>query len=233
MLRAGGCMLIETKERLRRVTLPLSRALVSAGVAPDWLTAAGLVAAACTGFALALGEVPLSLAFLLVSLLCDLLDGDVARLRARGPSAFGAFLDSTADRISEAFLFAGLLIGKSAHGGGLHPLWILAWVLALTSAFLVSYTRARAEGLGLSCRIGIADRSVRMVLVVAMLVAGLRASGYFLGVLSLLGWITVGQRIGHVRRQAVYAGCRSPEIPSGAPASASARDRDALAVPRK
>lgn len=209
-------MLIETKQNLRRIVLPLARGLAGAGILPNHLTTAGLVAAALSGVALALGNLPAGLIWLLISLLCDLLDGDVARLRGAQGSSFGAFFDSTADRLSEAIVFGGLLVGKSHHGGGLGWFWIVAWVLTLTGSFLVSYTRARAEGLGLECRVGIADRSLRMALVILMLLLGFGASVYFLAALSLLAWVTVFQRIAHVHRQAVAA----------APGSAPAGDAD-------
>ncbi len=196
-------MLSETKQRLRRVLLPVARGLAAAGVLPNHLTAAGLVAAALAAVSLALGSLTLGIVWLLISLLCDLLDGDVARLRAEQTSLFGAFFDSTADRLSEALVFGGLLVGKAFHGGGCGWPWTVVWVLSLAGSFLVSYTRARAEGLGMECRIGIADRSLRMALVLLMLVLGFRWSGFFLGALSLLAWFTVVQRFIHVRRQAL------------------------------
>ncbi|MFH1144445.1 MAG: CDP-alcohol phosphatidyltransferase family protein [Candidatus Eisenbacteria bacterium] len=220
-------MLLGTKQRLRRVTLPLARSLASAGVHPDQITAAGLALSALAALCLALGEAQLSILPLLLSLLCDLLDGDVARLRPRVISSFGAFFDSTADRIAETLVFTGLILGKNAHAGGLGTLWVLLWVLALAGAYLVSYTRARAEGLGLTCRIGVADRSVRMVLVFLMLLAGWKASGYFLATLSLLSWYTVGQRIRHVRGQALRAA--GPVLAAGCSSADQSRGNDSNA----
>jgi len=226
-------MLLETKQKLRRVTLPLARLLARMGVSPDSLTVTGLVLIALSAASLALGEPRLALLLLLLGLLCDLLDGDVARLRGGGGS-FGAFLDSTVDRISDALIFTGLLLGEAMDGGALGAFWILAWALTVTGGFLVSYTRARAEGLGLTCRIGIADRGLRMAIVVAMVLLGSRAWAPGFVVLSVLSWITVGQRIRHVRR--LTAGRPRPAhgLPQDAPpADRTENDRYPLAVHSK
>jgi len=194
-------MLVETKQRLRRPLLPLARGVAALGITPDALTVTGLLIALLAGAALAFGHTFLALIGLLLSGLCDLLDGDVARLRPGRDRRFGAFLDSTSDRISETAIFAGLLLHR-VHLGAPGRLWTACWVLALTGSLLVSYTRARAEGLGVACRIGVADRSVRLILVVAMLIAGLPRSGLFLAFLAVLSWITVLQRTVHVWRTA-------------------------------
>jgi CDP-diacylglycerol--glycerol-3-phosphate 3-phosphatidyltransferase len=190
-------MLVETKQKLRRPMLPVARGLSRLGITPDALTVAGLVIALLAGAALALGH-PL---VALIGLLLSGLDGDVARLRPDRDRRFGAFLDSTADRIGEIAIFAGLLLHR-VHLGAPSRLWALCWLLALTGSLLVSYARARAEGLGITCRIGLADRSVRLILILAMLIAGLGRSGPFLALLAVLSWITVIQRTVHVRRAA-------------------------------
>jgi CDP-diacylglycerol--glycerol-3-phosphate 3-phosphatidyltransferase len=165
------------------------------------LTAAGLLAALFSGISLALGRLLAATFGLLLNGLCDLLDGDVARLRAGRDRRFGAFIDSTADRIAEVSIFAGLLMQR-VRVGTLTSTWALGWLLALTGSLLVSYARARAEGLGIVCRVGLADRSVRLILVLAMLIAGLQHSSPFLWLLAGLSWITVAQRVVHVRRAA-------------------------------
>jgi hypothetical protein len=93
----------------------------------------------------------------------------------------------------------------------------LVWLLAFTGSLLVSYARARAEGLGLTCSVGIADRSLRMVIVLIMLFTGFRRSGVFLAVLAILAWFTVGQRVVHVGR---LARLRDRELPPPAPGNA-------------
>jgi CDP-diacylglycerol--glycerol-3-phosphate 3-phosphatidyltransferase len=211
-------MLTDAKRSLRAITLPVARWLAAAGVSPNLLTVAGLLAAALAALSLSLGNRALGIIWLLISALCDLLDGDVARLLPGRASRFGAFLDSTADRLSDALLFGGLLIGKLHHGGGIAWPWMVVWLLALTGGFLVSYARARAEGLGLDCQVGIADRALRMGIFLLLLLLGWRASGLLLALLALLAWITVGQRIRHVARQEAVP----PAAPAAGPHPAEA-----------
>jgi CDP-diacylglycerol---glycerol-3-phosphate 3-phosphatidyltransferase len=214
-------MLTGTKQRLRALVMPVARAMARLGVSPDALTGIGLVTAACAGVSIALGRPTLGALWLLLNALCDILDGDVARLTRSHASRFGAFFDSTSDRVSEAFIFGGLLIGKSLHGAGADWVWMLVWLLAFTGSLLVSYARARAEGLGLSCSVGIADRTLRMVIVLIMLFTGYRRSGAFLAGLAGLAWFTVGQRVVHVGRLARQ---RDRELQTPAPGSAPRRE---------
>ncbi|MBD3236930.1 MAG: hypothetical protein GF330_09520 [Candidatus Eisenbacteria bacterium] len=205
----GGCLIREClwrwklenlKRALRRPLQPLVRGLDALGCRPDYLTLAGVLAALLSGIALASGNRTLGVFWLLVSLLCDLLDGDLARRSGSGQSRFGAFLDSTADRISETFFLGGLLIGRyellSLTWG-----WILLWVLALSGGYMVSYARARAEGLGLACSVGWGDRASRMLVLILLLIFGYRASGWFLLAMALLAWFTVYQRVSLVWRE--------------------------------
>jgi len=126
----------------------------------------------------------------------DLLDGVLARL-AESDSRFGAFLDSTLDRISEGVVFAAiayyLALGGNAVGAGLV-------VLALLGSLLVSYTRARAEGLGVECKVGIVTRAERVVLIAFALLSGWLPEVIYL--LLVLTGVTVAQRVHRVHRQA-------------------------------
>ncbi|MFC1572913.1 CDP-alcohol phosphatidyltransferase family protein [Candidatus Eisenbacteria bacterium] len=199
------------KTTLRKPLLPLARWLAAGGVHPDHVTVAGLVASLLSGLSIALGRLPVGLIWFVIALLCDVIDGDIARLRPGRTTRFGAFLDSSADRASEAFVFGGLLIGKAYSRGtlGLRGfdagwvdwVWLLIWVLAFTGSFLVSYTRARAEGLGLDCTVGFAERPERMVVFLLLLICGFGASLWFLMLLTLMTWWTVYQRVAHVATQ--------------------------------
>jgi CDP-diacylglycerol---glycerol-3-phosphate 3-phosphatidyltransferase len=145
------------------------------------------------------------LAFIVGSV-CDTLDGRYSRMSGKG-SPFGAFLDSTLDRIEEGVVLTTVAAYFSRQGDDLA---VAAVVLAVLASLMVSYTRARAEALGVECKVGIADRPVRVVILSAGLVlaAGelidgvdlLAASVYVLAGLSV---ITVVQRIWHVRRQLI------------------------------
>jgi CDP-diacylglycerol--glycerol-3-phosphate 3-phosphatidyltransferase len=131
----------------------------------------------------------------------DLLDGTMARMSGRsGP--WGAFLDSTLDRVADGAIFGGVVLGL-AHAGDM--LSAAAALLALVGGGVVSYAKARAESIGVECNVGIAERAERIiVLLLAVFLTGLGVP-YVLPVavwlLAALTWITVGQRILHVRRQ--------------------------------
>jgi CDP-diacylglycerol--glycerol-3-phosphate 3-phosphatidyltransferase len=142
------------------------------------------------------------LAFVVGSV-CDTLDGRYSRMSGKG-TQFGAFLDSTLDRIEEGIVLAAVAVGFSKAGkdGA-----VAALVIAVLASLMVSYTRARAEALGVECKVGIADRAVRVVI----LSAGLLLQGfgidnvleYAVYVLAALSVVTVLQRIFHVRSQLV------------------------------
>ena len=143
------------------------------------------------------------LAFILGSV-CDTLDGRYSRMSGKG-TPFGAFLDSTLDRVEEGIVLTAVGAHFSSIGDDRA---VAAVVLAVLASLIVSYTRARAEALGVECKVGIADRPVRVVILSAGLVfaqgAGifdvelLAAAVYVLAALSI---ITVAQRIWHVRQQ--------------------------------
>jgi CDP-diacylglycerol---glycerol-3-phosphate 3-phosphatidyltransferase len=131
---------------------------------------------------------------------CDTLDGRYSRMSGKG-SPFGAFLDSTLDRIEEGIVLTAVAAYFSKEGDDLA---VAAVVVAVLASLMVSYTRARAEALGVECKVGIADRAVRVVI----LSAGLLLTGLGLEVLDItvyvlagLSVITVVQRIWHVRSE--------------------------------
>jgi CDP-diacylglycerol---glycerol-3-phosphate 3-phosphatidyltransferase len=139
----------------------------------------------------------------IVGSVCDTLDGRYSRMSGKGTS-FGAFLDSTLDRIEEGIVLAAV----GAHFARTHQdLAAGATVLAVLASLMVSYTRARAEALGVECKVGIADRPVRVVILSIGLVfagvLGLLAPAVY--VLAGLSVITVIQRILHVRRELTRA----------------------------
>ena len=135
--------------------------------------------------------------FILLSGFLDVVDGAVARYHDR-TSPFGAFLDSTMDRFADAIIFIGIIFGGYCH-------WFVG-VLAIHSAITVSYVRARAESQGVECNIGIAERAVRMIiLMLGALIAAIFHSNiiftYFIYILVILSYFTVGQRIFHVWKE--------------------------------
>jgi len=182
-----------------------ARALAGAGVTATHLTVTGFGLSVAASVALARGRYDWTAGLLLVSGLCDTLDGAVARAGA-GETRLGAFLDSTLDRAGESAVY----VGSAWRGLVLVRDWARSrWdvslpVLALASALLVSYVRARAEGLGAECRVGLMERTERMVLlIVAAVVANAwePAWAWALAVLSALNFVTFAQRLVYVGRR--------------------------------
>jgi phosphatidylinositol phosphate synthase len=133
-----------------------------------------------------------------VGSLLDILDGALARFSGKA-SPFGAFVDSTTDRISEAFMLGAIALVLVRDGS---ELGIALTVAALTGSFLVSYTRARAEALGLRGDVGVGSRAERVVVITAGLVlAPWVPLELALGLLTATAWLTVLQRVLHVRTQ--------------------------------
>jgi CDP-diacylglycerol--glycerol-3-phosphate 3-phosphatidyltransferase len=169
-----------------------------------------------TGFALNVGAAVLvwqryfflgGIAFIVGSI-CDTLDGRYSRMSGKG-TPFGAFLDSTLDRLEEGIVLTAVAAYFSRRG---MDFAVAAVVLAVRAALQVSYTRARAEALGVECKVGLATRPVRVVI---LSIGLLFAKGAGLGdfsllaasvyVLAVLGVFTVGQRIWHVRKELMKA----------------------------
>jgi CDP-diacylglycerol---glycerol-3-phosphate 3-phosphatidyltransferase len=139
--------------------------------------------------------------FVIGSLL-DILDGALARAGGKS-TPFGAFLDSTTDRISEGFMLTALAYLLAKHH---HPIFVAVVMAAVAGSFLVSYTRAKAEVLGLRGDVGIGSRAERVVVITAGLVlAPWGVLPWALVLLACTAWITVGQRVLHVRKQLMEA----------------------------
>jgi CDP-diacylglycerol---glycerol-3-phosphate 3-phosphatidyltransferase len=137
------------------------------------------------------------LAFIVGSV-CDTLDGRYSRMSGKG-TPFGAFLDSTLDRIEEGIVLTAVAFQFADRGDNLA---VSAVVIAVLASLMVSYTRARAEALGVECKVGIADRAVRVVVLSAGLVFGfVQAIEPAVYLLALMAVITVFQRIFHVRSE--------------------------------
>ena len=217
----SGRATASAKERLegaaRAVTGPLATRLVRLGIRPDHLTAAGLLLSLGAGLAFFEGSFRWGALLAAVAGVCDILDGQMARLSGR-VSRFGAFLDSTLDRVAEAAVLGGIAGFYVGHlvdltvdparaveeiSRGLDPaVWErvgLVAILALVGSFLVSYTRARAEGLGIECKVGWFERPERLVLIIAAAAFGVsRAMPAALIVLTVLSFATAAQRAVHV-----------------------------------
>lgn len=175
---------------------PAARRLAATGITPNQVTIAGLVAVLLAAVLIGYGYLVAGGLLFLAGSLFDLMDGVLARALER-TTDIGAFLDSSLDRIGEGVVFAALVL----HFARQDDPWMAALtVIALTGAFLTSYARARAEGLGMTCTVGLVTRPERVLILGVGLVAGLAAPAIW--VLTLLGAFTAVQRIVHVYRKA-------------------------------
>lgn len=183
---------------------PLARAFIRAGIHPNVITTFGTLIVIGSGVAFGFGEIRLGGALLLASGVFDILDGQVAR-QGGMMTTFGAFYDSTLDRLGESAIFAGLAV-YFERGGVPAERQTLALGIALGAmamSMLVSYARARAEGLGLECKVGIAPRAERILLLGApAMLFGPGRNGMLLfwivAILALAATITVVQRVLYV-----------------------------------
>ena len=191
---------------IRAVMTPPAKLLLRAKVSPDVVTFVGALGATIVALTL----LPRGLfwqATLLVGLFAffDALDGTMARLSGRS-SDWGAFLDSTLDRITDAAVFVGLALYYALAQPDANVVMVGACGLALVGSMLVSYIRARAEGLGMRADVGFGERTERLVILgVFALLAAWEPRFMAVGVWVLAGvaWITVVQRMVAVRRQAL------------------------------
>ncbi|MFQ5702463.1 MAG: CDP-alcohol phosphatidyltransferase family protein [Gemmatimonadales bacterium] len=185
---------------------PLVDWLIAKQVHPNVLTTLGTVVLLAASVAFGVGFVRLGGLLLLLSGVFDMLDGRVAR-GGDVATKFGAFYDSTLDRVGDASLYGGIAL-YFIHGPV--PAWLqvpgaAVGMVALAAALIVSYARARAEGLGLECKVGIAQRAERiLVLGVPSLFLGAGPQGILLFsivfLLALMAVVTIAQRMRHVYR---------------------------------
>jgi len=179
---------------VRGAVRPLAEVLARAGVHANWLTYAGFVLNVAVAVLVTQGWLTLAGALFLLFNALDFLDGAVARA-AGTAGAYGAFLDSVLDRYSEAVVFVGLLIWFS---GTQELIGLGATALALVGSFMVSYCRARAEGLGLDCEVGLLQRPERIALLGAAMIVHEYALVPVLVGLAVLTNFTAAQRMRHV-----------------------------------
>jgi CDP-diacylglycerol---glycerol-3-phosphate 3-phosphatidyltransferase len=191
--RPSGMAAIKAGVRSRMEVV--GRVIGATGISPNGLTLLGLVLNIGAGAIVASGMLLAGGIALLIASAFDMLDGAVARATGKA-SRFGAFLDSVIDRYCEAVVLIGLIVVLSRAGDT--PL-VVAATAALVGSLLVSYARARAEGLGLDCEVGLLQRPERVII----LAIGLIAADYLLApviwTLAVVTNITVVQRILHVR----------------------------------
>ena len=184
----------------RWITEPLKTVLVKSRVKPNTLTWIALAISIIAAWAIATNKLVIGGCLVLLSGLFDILDGALARSTNQA-TRFGALLDSTFDRISDAIVFLGLLLLYIRIEGSIE---ILLVFVALIAALLTSYVRARAEGLGINCPVGLFTRTERVIiLALGLLLNPLYKFSILIAlvILIVLGFVTVGQRLIYVWQQ--------------------------------
>jgi len=185
------------REWTEKIVAALVRPLYRLGIPPDLLTIMGLLTTLGAAGLLAFGHQRhqwIAGVVIIPASLFDALDGALARLGGK-TTPYGAFLDSTLDRWGEIALYLGLLYYYSQRAARLETILIY---LTIAGSLMVSYTRARAEGLGIECRVGLFTRLERLITLIAGLLLGLMP--WALGVLALFTNLTAVQRFWHVRQ---------------------------------
>lgn len=189
-------MLSHYKGPLTRLGEPVARALLRAQVRPNHLTVVGLGVSIVAAGAVAQGRLRLAAVLLAVAGLCDFFDGALARL-ANCVSAFGAFLDSVVDRYSDLMVLLGVVLyyEQLADTSG-----VCLTLVTLVGTIMVSYTKARAQSIGVTCEIGLMERPERLIVLIAG--AAFNVLTPAIVVLAVLTNLTALQRILHTRRAA-------------------------------
>ena len=191
-----------------RILTPVARLLLRLGISPDVVTILGTLGV-CLGALVFFPQGQLLVGVLVITafVFSDTIDGIMARELGHS-SKWGAFLDSTLDRIGDAAIFSGLTIWYFQGGDDRLKAWLALACLVLGS--VVSYARARAEGLGMRADVGIAERADRLV--AALVTTGLVGMGLpeivltvVLGLLAVASFVTILQRVLLVRQQVIAA----------------------------
>jgi CDP-diacylglycerol--glycerol-3-phosphate 3-phosphatidyltransferase len=180
------------RNAFRALIAPVARGLAAGKVHPNTITILGVIPAILAGYAFALGDVRLGGILLGASGLLDLLDGQVAR-HGNLMTKFGAILDSTLDRYAEIAVFIGFAVlyrdSNTLYGV----------VLALGGSLMVSYVKARAEGLGFSCDWGLLQRPERLVILIVGALIGPRYLEWAIWIIAVLANATAFERLLRVR----------------------------------
>jgi len=211
-----------------RVIEPVADLLVRWRVNPNVITTVGTLCYMIGGVIYGTGHIRTAGWFLSLTAIFDVLDGTVARRTGRS-TTFGAFYDSTLDRVADGFVLGGLAAFYALNAVHRSAPMVVVCLLGIIGTFLVSYTRARAEALGIDAKVGVMQRPERVVLLAApQALFGLALDGIVLAaivvLLTVTAWMTAYQRIAYVyrvtaRADADEAATRSPAAPAapGAP----------------
>jgi CDP-diacylglycerol--glycerol-3-phosphate 3-phosphatidyltransferase len=208
-----------------RLIDPVAEFLVRRRVNPNSITTVGTLCSVAGGVIYATGHISIAGWVIGLTALFDVLDGTVARRTGRS-TTFGAFYDSTLDRVADGVVLGGLTVFYATSPVHRNVPMLVVALLGIIGTFLVSYTRARAESLGVDAKVGIMQRPERVVLLSApQAFFGLALGGWVLAaivtLLSVTAWITAVQRILFVYRATTGPGAAGGAGATVAPAPAS------------
>lgn len=223
-----------------RVIEPAISLLARHRVSPNAITTVGTLVTVAAGVVYATGHIMTAGWIMAVTAFFDVIDGEVARRTGRC-TVFGAFYDSTLDRVADGALMAGLTVFYATNPIHHNMYMMVVCLLGIIGTFLVSYTRARAESLGIDAKVGVMQRPERIVLLSApQALFGLFWNGWVLiaivVLLSVTAWITAVQRIAFVYRATQHADSRTIRMVSDlAPeaTTASPAKKPAIAASRR
>jgi len=192
-------MLSHYKTPFQRLGDPVARALLRAHVRPNHLTVVGLGVSILAALALSQGRLRVGALLLALAGLFDFFDGSLARL-ANSVSAFGAFLDSVVDRYSDLVVLLGVVLyyHRAADTQG-----VLLTMITMVGTIMISYTKARAQSIGLACEIGLMERPERLIVLIAGATFNVLTPAVI--ALAVLTNVTALQRILYTRRAAAAA----------------------------
>ena len=176
--------------------------LIESRLTPNAISLTGLALCLVAAGLVYADQIVLGGVAFIVGSVCDMLDGKYSRMSGKA-SPFGAFLDSTLDRIEEGVMLTVIAASfvSNADLASNTKLAVAATAGAIVSSIMVSYTRARAEALGVECKVGFGNRAGRVIILSAgLLLSGLGVLEYAVYVLAILSTVTVLQRIFHVRK---------------------------------
>ncbi|MBA2680687.1 MAG: CDP-alcohol phosphatidyltransferase family protein [Ktedonobacteraceae bacterium] len=207
-----------TQQRARRIVTAIIQPLAHVGVTPNTLTIVGLLLSVVTALVIAQGHMFVGGVLVLLAGVFDMFDGAMARVR-NAATTFGAFLDSTLDRYSEGIILFGLLSYALQHPGLQDVLWpapheqtwmILFVFIATVGSLMVSYTKARAEGLGIECKTGLLARPERVIILAIGLLTN--TGIWALALLAVFSHVTAVERMVAVWRSTSAAPNMSGQV---------------------
>jgi len=188
----------EYRDRMRRlitgkIEAPLARMFAKVGFSPNKITFLGLLISALAAYQIVIANLIAAGILLIVGSFLDMIDGALARLQGKS-NLTGALIDSSSDRLSEALIFLGLLIHYANKSEDVTTILVY---IALVFSFMVSYLRARGEGLGVDCKVGFMTRPERVI----VLAIGLLSNNVVISlwVIAILSFITSLHRFWHIR----------------------------------